>query len=201
MFRHGRRGGFESEALINAVIDNIGLSKGMTVADLGSGAGRFTLGIASAVGPDGKVYAIDVDEGALRELQGRARSLGINNVETIRADLTQGIPLPPSSIDVAFMANVLHGFVHSGSGEAVVKEVERVLRSGGLFIVVDFIKSLTAFGPPPWIRVSPEEVVDLVAKASTLLRLEERRDDIGFSHYLLKFRKAFSPGLQTKGST
>lgn len=190
MFRHGRHGIRASEDFVREVISSVGLSRGMVVADLGSGAGRFTVEIAKAVGPDGKVYAIDIDDNALRELTDSARSLGLGNVEAVRADLTKGIPLPASSLDVAFMANVLHGLVHSGAGELVVKEVERVLRPGGLFVVVDFKKSFTAFGPPPWIRVSPEEVADMVARYSSALKVEDRRDDIGFSHYMIKFRKA-----------
>lgn len=189
MFRHGRHGTHASEDFVREVISYVGLSGGMIVADLGSGPGRFTVEIAKAVGPNGKVYAIDIDDDALRELIDSARSLGLKNVETVRADLTKGIPLPTSSLDVAFMANVLHGLVRSGAGELVVKEVERVLRPGGLFAVIDFKKSFTAFGPPPWIRVSPEEVIDLVSRSSSALKVEERRDDIGFSHYMIKFRK------------
>jgi Methylase involved in ubiquinone/menaquinone biosynthesis len=102
----------------------------MIVADLGSGPGRFTIPIAKAVGGKGKVYAIDIDEGSLKELSEAARSEGLSNVETIRADLTKGIPLPESRLDLVFMANVLHDLVHSGRGDFIIKEVERVLKPG-----------------------------------------------------------------------
>jgi ubiquinone/menaquinone biosynthesis C-methylase UbiE len=114
-FRHGRHGPLGGgEAVVNA-LSALDLKEGMTVADLGSGPGRFAIPIAKAVGAKGKVYAIDIDEGSLKELSEAARSEGLSNVETIRADLTKGIPLPESHLDLVFMANVLHDLVHSGT--------------------------------------------------------------------------------------
>ncbi|PVU73860.1 hypothetical protein DDW07_00940, partial [Acidilobus sp. SCGC AC-742_E15] len=115
------------------MLSALDLKEGMIVADLGSGPGRFTIPIAKAVGAKGKVYAIDIDEGSLKELSEAARSEGLSNVETIRADLTKGIPLPESHLDLVFMANVLHDLVHSGTGDFIIKEVERVLKPGGTF--------------------------------------------------------------------
>ncbi len=192
MFRHGghlHHRGHEPDALVDEVVKALNLSEGMIVADLGSGPGRFSIPLARAVGRSGRVYAIDIDEGSLKELANEASSYGLNNVETIRADLSQGIPLQPSSVDVALMANALHGFMHAGVGPFIVREVERILKSGGLFVVVEFKKSITSFGPPPWIRVSPDEVIDLVKGSSQSLAIEGRIDDVGRSHYLLKFRK------------
>ncbi|MGC9071126.1 MAG: class I SAM-dependent methyltransferase [Acidilobus sp.] len=181
--------GQASDSLANEVVGSLNIAKGATVADLGSGPGRFTIPIAKLVGPEGRVIAVDVDSDALDEIVKAAKGSGLNNVEVIRADLTKGIPLPDSSIDVAFMANVLHGLIHSGAGELVVREVERVLKPGGFFVVVDFIKGSTPFGPPPWIRLSEEEVVDLVNSNSSLLKLEDELRPVGGSHYLVKFRK------------
>jgi len=189
-FRHGRHrplGG--GEAIVRNALSALDLKEGMIVADLGSGPGRFTIPIAKAVGAKGKVYAIDIDEGSLKELSEAARSEGLSNVETIRADLTKGIPLPESHLDLVFMANVLHDLVHSGMGDFIIKEVERVLKPGGTFAVLEFKKSFTLFGPPLWLRLSPEEVLELVGKASMSLRPEPAINDIGEHHYLLKFRK------------
>jgi len=189
-FRHGRHGPLGGgEAIVRNALSALDLKEGMIVADLGSGPGRFTIPIAKAVGAKGKVYAIDIDEGSLKELSEAARSEGLSNVETIRADLTKGIPLPESHLDLAFMANVLHDLVHSGTGDFIIKEVERVLKPGGTFAVLEFKKSFTLFGPPLWLRLSPEEVLELVSRASRPLRPEPAINDIGEHHYLLKFRK------------
>ncbi len=141
------------------------------------------------MGPNGKVIAVDLDEESLEEVMRAARDAGLNNVDVIRGDLSKGIPLPDSSVDVAFMANVLHDLVHLRAGELVVKEVERTLRPGGLFIVVEFLKGWTLYGPPPWIRLDPDDVIRLVTSASKLMKLKRGPTPVARSHYMLEFEK------------
>ncbi|MGC9209776.1 MAG: class I SAM-dependent methyltransferase [Acidilobus sp.] len=192
MSGHWLRGGHHgssSDLLVNNVIQLLKVKEGAVVADLGSGPGRFTIPIARLVGPNGKVIAVDLDEESLEEVMRAARAAGLNNIEVVRGDLSKGIPLPESSVDVAFMANVLHGLVHSGAGELVVKDVERVLRPGGLFVVVEFVKGWTPYGPPAWIRLDPDDVIRLVTTASKLMKLKRGPTPVTQSHYVLEFEK------------
>ena len=184
MGRHGHRGLF---AVPDEWLSLLELKEGETVVDVGSGPGRFSIPIAKVVGPSGKVYAIDIDEQSLDEVKRRASEEGLTNVVTVRADATKGLPLPAGIADLVLMANVLHGFVHSGRGPQVLSEAARVLKGGGRLAVFDFAKRFMAFGPPLWIRVSPEEVIELAAAAG--FELSKRVDDVGHSHYFLMFRK------------
>src|SRR5262249_37348270 len=65
-----------------AVIRSLALQPGAQVADLGAGGGYFTFRLADAVGPAGKVYAVDVDKGNLDYIARRAQEQGDTNVET-----------------------------------------------------------------------------------------------------------------------
>src|SRR4030042_4012873 len=55
---------------------------GQTAADLGCGPGFYALALAELVGPEGKVYAVDSDERAVRELERKAARRGLRNIET-----------------------------------------------------------------------------------------------------------------------
>src|SRR5229473_2251765 len=68
-----------------AVVRALTIPPGSHVADLGAGGGYFTFRLADAVGPLGKVYAVDVDKGSLDYVARRAKELGYTNVETVLA--------------------------------------------------------------------------------------------------------------------
>jgi predicted methyltransferase len=89
------------------VISALGVQPGMTVADIGAGSGYYTVKLAAAVGPSGKVYAQDVSLPYLKRLQARIAALKLVNVE-----LGLGEPhdprLPPSSVDAAFLIHMYH---------------------------------------------------------------------------------------------
>jgi ubiquinone/menaquinone biosynthesis C-methylase UbiE len=60
-------------------------------ADLGCGPGYYTLPLAEVVGPEGKIYTVDLNEKAIRALEKKANKLGIHNIEahaTTAADLS-----------------------------------------------------------------------------------------------------------------
>src|SRR3989304_2833300 len=57
------------------------VANGQVVADLGCGPGYYTLALAERVGPEGKVYAVDSDEKAIRALEEKANKRGYHNIE------------------------------------------------------------------------------------------------------------------------
>src|SRR5512137_2715199 len=89
------------------VIRDLGLKPGNRVADIGSGDGYFTLRLAGAVGDQGHVFAVDVDVRALAELKSRADQERLSNVTTVLSESTE-TKLPPESLDVLFICDVLH---------------------------------------------------------------------------------------------
>jgi ubiquinone/menaquinone biosynthesis C-methylase UbiE len=130
------------------VIQALALKPGDRVADLGSGSGYFTFRLARAVGPTGKVYAVDVDEGLNRDLAGRAKRDGYGNIEVILAE--PGDPrLPESSVDLFFTSNTYH---HLENRARYFTTLRSTLRPGGKVAIIDFnregwIQSLGHYTP------------------------------------------------------
>ena len=89
------------------VVSELGLEPGSRVADLGAGGGYFTFRLADAVGPTGRVYAVDVDADMIEYLKKRAADGGYENVEVIHA--TPDDPgLLDGGIDLLFTCNTYH---------------------------------------------------------------------------------------------
>jgi ubiquinone/menaquinone biosynthesis C-methylase UbiE len=109
-----------------------GVTPGGAWADLGAGAGAFTLALAELVGPGGEVIAVDRDSGALRDLE-RALRPGGAAVRTLSGDFTKPIELPP--LDGVVMANSLH-FVRDKA--PVLARVHRMLRPSGRLLLVEY---------------------------------------------------------------
>jgi ubiquinone/menaquinone biosynthesis C-methylase UbiE len=115
------------------VVRSLGLTAGMTVADIGAGTGYFALPIATAVAPGGKVYAVDIQPEMLAELGRRAAEnrilLDLVAAEAERTTLATG------SQDLVFSANVWHEL---DEPDAALAEFERILRPGGRLAILDW---------------------------------------------------------------
>ncbi len=110
-------------------------SGGGVWADLGAGAGAFTLALADLLGPDAQIYAIDRDAQALRALEQRMRvCFPATTLYALVADYTRPLALPP--LDGVVCANTLHFHRHT---EQVVRLVRGCLRpAGGRLLIVEY---------------------------------------------------------------
>ena len=116
------------------VIAALKLRPGDQVADLGAGSGYFTFKLAKAVGPAGKVYAVDIDQEMIDLIAQRVQKESLQNVETVvaRADDPQ---LPTTGVDLIFTVNTYH---HIGERIAYFKSLQKYLRPSGRIAVIDF---------------------------------------------------------------
>ncbi len=89
------------------VMTSLCLKPGDHVADIGAGDGYFTFLLAEAVGPEGKVYAVEVTDVKVRWLAKRAAKKGYANVEVILGQFDDPL-LPDQTIDLAFLCNTYH---------------------------------------------------------------------------------------------
>jgi SAM-dependent methyltransferase len=107
-------------------------------ADLGSGAGAFTLALAELLGPGGVIYALDRDAGALRTLAGRMAAAypGVT-LHTLAADFTRPLPAPVPPLAGLVMANALH-YVPNLRKETVVRQIKTHLQPGGRWLLVEY---------------------------------------------------------------
>lgn len=115
------------------VIRSLRLRPGDHVADLGSGGGYFTFRLARAVGPTGRVYAVDVDAGMNDYIVERAREEGIANVSAILARYEDPL-LPESGVDLIFTSNTYH---HIEKRPDYFRNARRYLRPGGRVAILD----------------------------------------------------------------
>ena len=116
------------------VIEALGLEPGDRVADLGAGSGYFTLHLAQAVGPTGKVYAVDVDEEMNDYLRKRVDEAGLDNVEVILGEFEDPL-LPDGEIDLLLTVNTYH---HIQERPGYFRNVRTDLASDGRIAIVDF---------------------------------------------------------------
>jgi ubiquinone/menaquinone biosynthesis C-methylase UbiE len=121
------------------------LRSGETIADVGAGTGYFSLPLAQAVGPQGKVYAVDAQEEMLSLLRKKLDETALANVELIHAE-ANNTGLPASSCDHFFIANVWHEF---DDHAAVLRESARVLKVGGRIAILDWRTDVEPVAGPP----------------------------------------------------
>lgn len=116
------------------VIAALGIEPGDRVADLGSGSGYFTLRLSRAVGPDGRVYAVDVDEEMNAYLRRRVEQAGVANVEVIDGRFDDPL-LPDGGVDLVLTVDTYH---HIGDRPAYFGRLRRDLAPGGRVAVIDY---------------------------------------------------------------
>lgn len=115
------------------VLSVLELQRGDQVADIGAGDGYFTFRLADAVGPRGRVYAVEVDEEAVRELREEVDSGGYGNVEVVLAE-PHDPGLPDGEIDLAFVCNVYH---HIDDRVSYFDRLRQDLRPAGRVVLLE----------------------------------------------------------------
>lgn len=167
----------------------LGLSPGDSLIEIGSGNGYFALPAARITEP-APVYALDIDDSLLEELDHLAAQQEIDNIVPIHGDarsLTDHIPEP---VDVGLIANTLHGIEHPTT---FVEQVVLSLHDDRRFVVInwhDFPKKTTTVagkprGPPNDLRLSPAETREIIEEAADVTMTQQI--DIPPYHYALIF--------------
>lgn len=144
------------------IVGQSGLMPGQTVADLGCGAGFYTIAAAKILGDTGMVYAIDVQESKLTVTQSSANQAGCKNVAIIKADLEKPLTEPAEgSCDMVILASILH---EVGLRDPLIKNAYRLLKTGGKLLAVEWKKQSTPLGPPVERRIAQEDLIQLLER-------------------------------------
>lgn len=168
-----------------AALEALGARPGERVLDLPTGTGQSLAGLAGAVGPDGKVLAVDLSQGMLRKAAARKTRLGLAQVQTLRSDV--------HALDVAALGGPvdrLHVFLGMSTfpdADAAFERMWSVLRPGGRAVVVDVFSERLGF---------QGRMVNLVARADI-----RRRSWEPLEHRATAFSRRDLPSLKQHGGT
>ncbi|MFC1644421.1 class I SAM-dependent methyltransferase [Patescibacteria group bacterium] len=163
------------------ILGHVELTKGQVVADFGCGPGFFTIPVAELVGGEGHVYALDVLEEVLTSVNSQAKTKGIYNITTKRANIEKdgGSGLDSGMADVVIVKNVLF---QNNDKEIILREAFRVLKDDGKVLIMEWNKSNLMFGPEAELRVDIEDVKSMLEKIGFVV---DESFDAGDFHYVV----------------
>lgn len=165
------------------IMDALGIADGSVVADLGAGSGWFTLRLAIRVGPNGKVYAEDIQPEMIGVISRRmARENLQKRVEPILGT-NDNLRLPENVLDVALICDTYHEMENP---VPLLRNAARALKKDGRLAIIEFTKAGGGPGPALEERADPERVIREAQAAG--LRLIARHNFLRYQ-YLLVFGK------------
>jgi len=135
----------EDEERPTRALEIMKVGSGMVVADIGAGSGYFTERLARLVGPTGRVYASDIQQGMLDLLQRRITRERLGNVTLVLADPADP-KLPAGALDLALMVDVYHEL---GDPQTVLGHIRRALKPTGRLVLIEYK------GEDPTIPIQP----------------------------------------------
>jgi len=151
------------------VVASLGLAPGATACDVGAGPGYFALRLARAVGPEGRVLAVDVEPRMVETLRDRLQSARLTNVTPILS-LPEDPLLPAGACDLVLVVDTYH---HFPDGLDYLRRLGRALKPGGRIVNIDYHKRETPVGPPLERRVAREAFLEVATRAGLVL-VEEK---------------------------
>ena len=137
----------------HAIVQALEIKPGMTVVDLGAGTGYMLPFLSEAVGPTGKVYALEIQKDFATKLRYRTHHEQLANVEVVE-DTATSLNLA-GKVDRVLLLNT---YRQLDEPIAMLKAVRAALNPGGLVVIVDARPDPKVEGPPPEQRVSPTSV-------------------------------------------
>jgi ubiquinone/menaquinone biosynthesis C-methylase UbiE len=144
---------------IDETVQRLKLKPGEVVADLGAGSGLFEPPLAAAVGRNGLVYAVDIDQGLIDAINRKVAEKSLTNVKAVLGQFTDP-SLPPGSLDVAFINDVLH---HIADRTAYLANVAKALKPSSRIALIDFHPEQGGHRNQPELQVSRSAAEQLMA--------------------------------------
>jgi ubiquinone/menaquinone biosynthesis C-methylase UbiE/rhodanese-related sulfurtransferase len=173
----GGSGSRESWQRVPDIFAALGVAAGAVIADVGAGDGFFTTRLARAVGPAGKIYAVDISPSALDRLQANLRTGQIENVEPVLGTATDP-RLPAGRLDAALIVNAYHEMTEH---QAMLDAIRRALKPGGRLVIVESVMDVQR-GLPRAAQTGRHQLAPHFVQRDVL--------DAGF--YITRFEDAFT---------
>ncbi|HXM45634.1 MAG TPA: methyltransferase domain-containing protein [Bryobacteraceae bacterium] len=182
LVRPGREAEEAPDAALDAINAAIGISKGAVVADIGAGVGYFTWRLAARIGPQGKVYAVDIQQGMLDRLRQNMAERKLANYEAVLG--AEDDPrLPAGRIDLALLVDVYHEF---SQPQKMLRKIRASLTLEGRMVLLEYRKEDPGVPILPAHKMTVAEVKAEVEPEG--FRLEKTLENLPRQHILI-FRK------------
>jgi predicted methyltransferase len=169
----------EFEEAPETALDAMSIRPGMHVADVGAGVGYFVTRLAKRVGPDGRVYANDIQPEMLSRLKQRIREQKITNVETILGKETDPM-LPAGKLDVVLLVDVYHEF---SQPQKMLRKIREALKPDGRLVLLEYKKE------DPYIPIRPDHKMSVSEVKAELeaegFRFEQVNSTLPRQHVLI----------------
>ncbi len=144
----------DEEEQPDRVVEALNLSAGATVVDLGAGVGYFTWRLAKRVGPQGRVIAVDIQQGMLDLLAENLRQRGITNVDAVLAS-PDDPGLPRGQVDLVLLVDVYHELAQP---EKTMEQVRQALKPDGRVVIIEYRKEDPSIPIDPLHKMTVQEV-------------------------------------------
>jgi ubiquinone/menaquinone biosynthesis C-methylase UbiE len=163
------------------IVAALGLKPGMAVADVGAGTGLFTRMFSRAIGPSGKVYAVDISEEFVEHVEKTARQQNVKNIVGVVCT-PDSVALPPASIDLAFICDTYHHFEYP---HKTMRSIHKALRPKGQVVLIDFhrIEGVSSEWTLNHVRAGQDVFVKEITDAG-FKQVEEKKGLLKESYFL-----------------
>lgn len=160
------------------------LKEGMDIADIGAGTGFYSLLFAEQAGKSGKVFAVDVTDDFVRNIERRAAENNLKNIHAVLSE-QKNTRLDADSIDMAFVCNTYHHFEYP---QSMLASIHRALRPGGTLVIIDYRKhhGTSSSWVMSHVRSGKQSIIKEIEQAGFKLHAES---DILKENYFLRFVK------------
>lgn len=146
---------------LDELLEELGLTAGERVLDVGTGAGALIPRLSDQVGEAGSVVGCDVSEDMLEYARRYLGDPMPANVKLIQNQPDE-LPFPDQDFDRILMVCLLHEL---SCPVNLLNQVQRVLKPGGLAVALDWRHEQTNMGPPVDHRLPRDRAIDLFKQA------------------------------------
>jgi predicted methyltransferase len=156
------------------IMDALGIADGAVVADLGAGGGWMEIRLARRVGPNGTVYAEDIQPQMIEAINRRMQHEGLSNVRTVMGTDTD--PRLPTGLDAVLIVNAYREMDDPLNPKQILtflKNVAKSLKPQGRLGVADFLPGGGGPGPAAEDRINPDTLVRTAESAGFKLQTRE----------------------------
>ena len=160
----------EEEEAPSKAVALLQLRPGDVVGDIGAGSGYMTVRLARAVGPTGRVLAVDIQPEMIERLTERVHAAMLTNVTAILG-AADDPKLPPGSVDLELMVDVYHELSRP---QVMLQHLRDALRPGGRLVLLEYRKEDPTIPIKPEHKMSAAEArLEVEAEGFTLSKVDE----------------------------